>query len=244
MRADALRAVREVYDAVGEHGSRAPRGLGLATGRDLAAALGYPAETLAAVPAELLDGFVGAAPVAPLAAPGPGQLVIDVGCGAGVDSFLAARAGARVLALDASGPMLRRLQRGLGRRPPQPRLAALRAAAPQLPVATGCADQVWLNGVANLVADRAALCAELGRVLRPGGRLLLADVFAREPVPDELRELPEAWAWCVAGAGAPEQWEQGLLPSGFAEVTVVIAEEFPPFCRGLLRATRGEAAPD
>ncbi len=243
MRPDALRAVREVYDAVGEHGSRAPRGMELATGRELAVALGYAPERLAAVPPELLEAFVGAGPLAVLADPRPGQVVVDVGCGAGVDSFLAAQAGARVLAMDASLPMLRRLRRGVAGRTPQPRLLALQAAAPHLPVARGCADWVWLNGVANLVPDRPALCAELARVLRPAGHLLIADVFAREPVPETLRDLPEAWAWCVAGAGAPEEWERLLRNAGFRGISIESAEEFSPFCRGVLRAIHWGTAP-
>ena len=238
LRPEAQRAVREVYDAVGEHGSQAPRGMDLATGRELALNLGYAPERLAGVPPALLEAFVGAGPLAVLADPRPGQVVVDVGCGAGVDSFLAAQAGAQVLALDASAPMLRRLRRGVGGYTPLPRLLALQTAAPHLPVASGCADWVWLNGVANLIPDHGALCAELARVLHRGGRLLLADVFALEPVPDELRELPEAWAWCVAGAAEPDVWRGRLDAAGFRGIHIDVAEEFPPFFRGVLGATR------
>ncbi|MDF1553971.1 MAG: methyltransferase domain-containing protein [Deferrisomatales bacterium] len=236
MQSDALQAVREVYDAVGEHGSQAPHGMDLATGRELAVVLGYSPERLAAVPPALLEAFVGAGPLAVLADPKPGQVVVDVGCGAGVDSLLAAQAGARVVALDLSIPMLKRLRRGVAGCTPQARLLALQAAAPRLPVARGCADWVWLNGVANLVPDRPALCAELARVLRPAGHLLIADVFAREPVPEALRALPEAWAWCIAGAGAPGEWERLLRNAGFRGIAIDSAEEFPPFFRGVLRA--------
>lgn len=239
MQPAALRAVREVYDAVGEHGARAPRGMDLATGRDLAAALGYPQEDLDAVPTALLDAFVGAAPLAALAAPRPGQTVLDIGCGAGVDSFLAARAGARVVALDTSAPMLRRLGGAMGGQPHPLDLLVLRAQALSLPVADGIAQWVWLNGVANLIPDRPSLCTELARVLCSGGTLLLADIFALEPVPDELRELPEAWAWCVAGATSPEDWTERLSAAGFSSVRFAPGEEFLPFCRGVLTATRG-----
>jgi arsenite methyltransferase len=238
MRPEALRAVREVYDAVGEHGSRAPRGMDLDTGRALATALGYPPEDLDAVPEALLDAFVGAGPLAALTHSGPGQVVLDVGCGAGVDSFLAARTGARVLSLDASAPMLRRLRGAVTKQVYALDLLALRAEAPRLPVAGSVAHWVWLNGVANLVPDRPGLCTELARVTRSGGTLLLADVFALEPVPEELQELPEAWAWCVAGATSPEDWVQQLSAAGFRCVHFTSAEEFPPFSRGVLTATR------
>ena len=238
MRPEAARAVRAVYDAVGRHGSHAPQGLCLTTGRELALALGYPAEWLAEVPETLLEAFVGAGPVAVLGTPRPGEVVVDLGCGAGVDSFLATRAGAQVVALDASEPMLARLVRAAATYPGGLDLHLLRGVAPHLPLANAVAHQVWLNGVANLLADRPGLCRELARVLRPGGQLLVADMFARQAVPAELRDLPEAWAWCVAGAGTPEEWQRTVCAAGFAAVTVTIAEEFPPFCRGVLRAVR------
>jgi SAM-dependent methyltransferase len=236
VRAEALRAVREVYDAVGEHGSTAPSGLVLATGRQLAVSLGYPPAKLDTVPGAMLDAFVGAGPVAVVAGPKPGQVIVDVGCGAGVDSYLGARAGARVLAVDASGPMLNRLSMAVAAQASSLAIDPVRAVAPHLPVANDVADWLWLNGVANLIADRPALCAEVARVLRPGGRLLLADVFAAGPVPPELRDLPEAWAWCVAGAAEPEEWRQRLGTAGLSGVSIDIVEEFPPFCRGMLRA--------
>lgn len=239
MRPEVIRAVRAVYDAVGRDGSRVPAGLALAAGPELALALGYPATWLAEVPGAMLEAFVGAGPLAVLGAPSHGEVVVDVGCGAGVDSFLAARAGARVVAVEASAPMLARLVRAVATGPGGLDLRVLRGAAPQLPLAAAVADQVWLNGVANLVADRAALCAEVARVLRPGGRLLVADVFTEAPVPAELRDLPEAWAWCVAGAGTPAEWQEPLYGAGFVAIAVEIAEEFPPFCRGVLRAVRG-----
>jgi len=238
MRQEAAQAVRAVYDAVGLYGSQAPQGLSLTTGRDLALALGYPAEWLAEVPETLLEAFVGAGPVAALGTARPGEVVVDLGCGAGVDSFLAARAGARVAAVDASAPMLARLWRAAATYPGGLDLYLLRGAAPHLPLADAVAHHVWLNGVANLVADRPGLCREIARLLRPEGQLLVADMFTRQPVPVELRELPEAWAWCVAGAGTPEAWQEQLHDAGFADVTIEVVEDFSPFCRGILRAGR------
>lgn len=231
-------AIAQAYDAVGVAGSRAPAGMGFPTGAALARELGYPEASVDAAPPALLDAFVGASALAPrvLAEGRPGELVLDLGCGAGLDAWLLARAGYRVAALDASAAMLSRLA-GLGASMPQG-LVTVRAELPDLPLRNGTADWVLLNGVSNLIKDRQALWREVCRVLAPGGRVLAADLVALGPVPDDLRELPEAWAWCLGGAPEASRWVGELAGAGLDAPKVSILEEFPPFARAVAEARR------
>ncbi len=233
-------AIAAVYDAVGRDGAAAPGGLAIATGGALARALGYPGEALQRVPEACLAAFVGAAPLARDLACGPGEWVLDLGCGAGVDSLVAAQRGCRVLALEPSKPLLARLACAV-RGGDWPRVHPVRGRLPTLPLGTSRAAAVLLNGVANLVADVGALLAEVFRVLRPGGELRIADLVASEPLPAALRELPEAWAWCVGGAVSPETWRARLAEAGFEGVEVALLEPIPPLARARLRAFRPPA---
>lgn len=236
MPSDAVRrSVLEVYERVGREGSRPPPGLDLATGRRLAEDLGYPPAVLDALPAAVLDAFVGAAPLYREVDGPPGPWVADLGCGAGLDGLLLAERGFRVAALDLSAAMLGRLRAAAAGRPAAA-LHPLRAALPSIPLASGSAAWALLNGVANLVADRGALLAEVRRVLRPGGLLLVADLLELGEIPPELRRLPEAWAWCLAGATTPARWVEALGTAGFADAEVRVLEEFPPLGRGVIRA--------
>lgn len=236
---DALRcsATLELYEALGRQGSRPPPGLRFATGAALARELGYPDADLATMPPEVLDAFVGAGAVAPEVAAGcpprDAGWVLDLGCGAGLDSLLLSRRGYRVVSLDGAPSMLRRLA-GAGGGAAHP----VRAVLPDLPVATGAAGWVLLNGVANLVAERRRFLAELARVLRPEGQLLLADLVVLEELPDEVRDLPEAWAWCVGGASTPRRWRADLEEAGFEGIEVRLLEEIPPLARGFVRARK------
>ncbi len=226
--------VQEVYDAVGRSGSRAPAGLSLATGRELALRFGYESGPLSALPPAAAEAFVGAAALEPRVRGSAGELVADLGCGAGVDACLLARRGFRVLALDASAPMLSRLDASGG----EPgALLPLRARLPAIPLRDGAASWALLNGVANLVPDRASLLAEVRRILRPGGTLLAADLLEHGEIPADVRRLPEAWAWCVGGATGPDEWRTELEAAGFSDVVIEILETFPPLARGTIQAT-------
>jgi SAM-dependent methyltransferase len=236
--AENRKTISEVYESLGRNGSRPPGGLSFPTGTALARDLGYPEAELAALPPEVLESFVGAAALAcEVDDPAPGSgWVVDLGCGAGVDSLVLARRGHRVVSLDASPAMLRRLVSAAGGQSNH----AVRALLPTLPLATGFASWVLLNGVANLVSDRTQLLAEVSRVLRPAGRLLIADLLALGEIPAEVRELPEAWAWCVAGAASPAVWKSDLAEAGFFDLQIQILEEIQPLGRGLIRARKAD----
>ncbi|WP_459943231.1 methyltransferase domain-containing protein, partial [Deferrisoma palaeochoriense] len=229
------REILAVYERTGRGGARAPRGLNLEVGEALARRLGYAPEDLDAVPPPLLEAFVGAANLADrVDGPGP---VADLGCGAGLEAWILARRGHPVAALDASGAMLRRLA-GCLRGAPRLPLRPVRGLLPRLPFRADAFDWVLLNGAANLVPERDELLREAVRVLRPGGWLLVADLVAVEPLPEGIRDLPEAWAWCVAGAESSERWTERLARAGFASPRIEILEPIPPLARAVIAARR------
>lgn len=229
------REILAVYERTGRGGARAPGGLNLAVGEALARRLGYAPEDLDAVPPPLREAFVGAANLADRV-DRPGA-VADLGCGAGLDAWILARRGHPVAAVDASGAMLRRLA-GCLRGAPRVPLRPVRGLLPRLPFRAGAFDWALLNGAANLVPERDELLREAARVLRSGGILLVADLVELEPLPEGIRDLPEAWAWCVAGAESPERWTERLDRAGFEAPEVEILEPVPPLARAVVRARR------
>jgi arsenite methyltransferase len=225
--------ISRTYDAVGRNGVRPPSGLGLKIGAALAESLGYGAEDLETLPAEVLESFVGTAPLHGIVDGGDRDWVLDLGCGSGCEALLLSRKGFRVAALDASTAMLRRLARSRSTGV-DPILAEL----PEIPLKSGFAAWALLNGVANLVPDRLRLLGEVHRVLRPGARLLVADLLAVDELPSDVRELPEAWAWCLGGATGADVWERDLAQTGFCEVQILVLEKMPPVARALIRAQK------
>lgn len=181
-RADILREkVHEAYsraarDPVGQH----PFPLG----RAFAEGLGYSADALAELPLVVLEAFTGVSNVSEFAEISPDSLVLDLGCGAGLDSLIAARRAASgfVLGIDFSEPMLDRARYGAE----QTRLSNVRfcrAAAESLPLPNAVVDTVLVNGIFNLNPARQQIMRELGRVVRPVGSVYAAELVLREPLP-------------------------------------------------------------
>ena len=162
------------------------------TGRYLARRLGYQDDLVAALPNRAVESFAGVAnpfSLHPLAA---GEKVVDIGSGAGFDSFIAAGQvgpGGQVVGVDMTGEMLaksRETAAALG----LAQVEFREGLAEALPVPDGWADVVISNGVINLCADKQAVFAEIHRVLRPGGRLQFADIANGQPVPEgALRDI-------------------------------------------------------
>jgi SAM-dependent methyltransferase len=165
------------------------------TGRSLAARLGYPDGVVDALPEHAVESFAGVGNPFALGALESGQRVVDVGSGSGFDSVIAAgQVGpdGRVVGVDMTAEMLARARRsaarlGLGQ------VEYREGLAEELPVPDGWADVVISNGVINLCADKAAVFAEIARVLRPGGRLQFADIANSRPVPAEAMRDIDLW---------------------------------------------------
>jgi arsenite methyltransferase len=162
------------------------------TGRPLARRLGYDSAAVGALPDYAVESFAGVGNPFSLRLLEPGEKVVDVGSGAGFDSFIAAaQVGptGHVVGVDMTDEMLaksRRTARMLG----VSHVEFRQGLAESLPVDDAWADVVISNGVINLCADKQAVLAEVFRVLRPGGRLQFADIANGRPVPlDALRDI-------------------------------------------------------
>jgi SAM-dependent methyltransferase len=176
-----LRAgVQRAYSAVAEAPAAEHP---FAVGRAFAAGLGYPAEWLDRAPAASLAAFTGVSNVSIFAELPRGARVLDLGCGAGLDSLIAAgRVGAQgaVTGLDFSETMLRRAHRSVAEAGVT-NVRLQRADAEYLPLPEASIDVALVNGLFNLNPGRAAIFRELGRVVRPGGAVFSAELILREP---------------------------------------------------------------
>lgn len=185
-------AIREEYSAVATDPSR---GFHFHTGRRLAAILGYEEAWLADVPEDTVAAFAGTGNPFSLGAPLPGEHVVDVGCGAGIDSLIAARmvgpTGA-VVGVDMTPAMLERARSG-ARQAGFGHVAFHQGLAESLPVPDGWADVVISNGVINLCADKQQAFSEIRRVLKPGGYLQFADIANGKPVPASAVANIDLW---------------------------------------------------
>lgn len=154
----------------------------------------------------------------------PGEVVLDLGSGAGVDCFLAAgKVGpsGRVIGVDMTPEMITRA-RDLARSSRRSNVEFRLGEIEHLPVANASVDVVLSNCVINLVPDKGQVYREAFRVLRPGGRLAVADVLATRPISDELRNDPERWASCCSGALTRDELTECLRSAGFESIEVTL----------------------
>ena len=164
-------------------------------GRDFALAVGYPPPTLAAVPDEAVRSFAGVTHYHGRTALQPGETVLDLGCGAGLDALLAARAvgpSGRVFAIDYSAEMVA-LARANATAANVPNVQVERATVEALPLADNTVDLAQANGVFNLSPEKDRAVREVWRVLRPGGRLVAAEIALHQEVADRERATLQDW---------------------------------------------------
>ena len=187
--------------------------------------LGYTAEELAAVPAGSDLGLGCGNPLA-IASIQAGETVLDLGSGAGFDCFLAARqlAGTgRVIGVDMTAQMIAKARANVaksGFANVEFRLGELEA----LPVADTSVELILSNCVINLVPDKPRVFREAFRVLRPGGRLAIADIVATKPLPDAMRAKLGAIGACVGGAALLEDLRAMLAAAGFERIQIQLRE--------------------
>ena len=171
-------------------------------GRALALRLGYPQDVLDAVPAEALASFAGVGYYFDLAALEPGDAVLDLGSGSGTDVFIAAvKVGesGRAMGIDFTDEQIGKARR-LRDREGFPQVEFVEGGIGDLPFKEESFDVVVSNGVINLSPVKTQVFAEAARVLRPGGRLALADIVSGRPLKERTRRDVELWAACIAGA--------------------------------------------
>ena len=188
------------------------------TGRNLALRLGYPELLLASVPYEALASFAGVGYHLDLADLRPGDRVLDLGSGSGTDAFCAAISvgpTGTVVGVDFTDAQNANATR-LAERHGIDNVRFLEASIDALPFGAGSFDVVISNGVINLSPVKHRVFAEAARVLRPGGRLALADMVSETPLREATRRNTELWAACIAGAIPSTAYLGELEAAGFA----------------------------
>jgi SAM-dependent methyltransferase len=184
--------------------------------------IGYSREELAAAPPGANLGLGCGNPLA-MESIAPGETVLDLGCGAGFDAFLAAaRVGptGRVIGVDMTPEMVEAARANAARAGcanVEFRLGEIEA----LPVADASVDLVISNCVLNLVPDKRKAFREIARVLKPGGRIAIADIVLDRELPEGLKDDPEAYCACAGGAIGRTEYLRGLKAAGLVEVKVV-----------------------
>jgi arsenite methyltransferase len=218
---DIRAVVREKYGEIAE-GKRSGCGCGGDCGGDVLIQLGYTEEQKAAVPVGSDLGLGCGNPLAH-AALKPGETVLDLGSGAGVDCFLAAREvgpAGRVIGVDMTPSMLEKARANAAKASAanvEFRLGEIE----HLPVADASVDCIISNCVVNLSPDKPQVFREAHRALRPGGRMLVSDLVLTRPLSPELRENVALYVGCVAGAAMKEEYLAMIRQAGFADVAVV-----------------------
>lgn len=202
------------------------------TGRELAASLGYPAGLLGRLPDGAVSSFAGVGHHLDLANLSPGERVLDLGSGSGMDAFAAALAvGPRgsVTGVDITPEQLAKAERlcaGDG-------VSFRHARIEELPFDDASFDVVISNGVVNLSADKPVVFAEAARVLRAGGRLALADIVTERPIAERTAGQADLWAACIAGASQRDRYLGDIAAAGLELRTV---RDNPAYCFASERA--------
>ena len=188
----------------------------------VAEAFGYSPEELASIPAEANMALSCGNPTA-TAGLKAGEIVVDLGCGGGLDVFLAARKvgpTGRAIGIDMTAEMIA-LARQNAEKSGMTNVEFHEATIDRLPMPDASADCVISNCVINLVPDKAAVFREIARVLKPGGRLAVSDIALKRELPPELGNDLMAFVGCIAGAILIDDYRQGLIEAGFAAVEIV-----------------------
>ena len=210
-------AVEAMYTSV----ARDPgKGYHFPTGRPATEFVGYPADLLDRLPASAVESFAGVG--YPFAAQviSAGDTVLDIGSGSGTDLLLAALAagpGGRAVGLDLTEAM-REQAVANARSAGLSHVEVLAGNAEQLPLPDQSVDVVTSNGVINLVPDKRAVITEIHRVLRPGGRVQIADIVVEDLPSEACRAQPQLWAECIVGATTQTDYLRMFTDTGFEEV--------------------------
>jgi arsenite methyltransferase len=218
--------IKDVVKA--RYGSIATSGLSTdhAGVRAVAEAFGYTPEELASIPAEANMGLSCGNPTA-TAKLRPGEVVVDLGCGGGLDVLLAsAKVGptGKAIGIDMTPEMLALARQNAAKANNGqgfPNVEFHQATIDKLPLPDGSVDCVISNCVINLAPDKPAVFREVARVLKPGGRLAVSDIALKKPLPAEVGQDIMAYVGCIAGAVLIEDYRRQLAEAGFTAVEVI-----------------------
>jgi arsenite methyltransferase len=185
-------------------------------GRPLAERLGYPPDVLERVPDGASESFAGVGYFFDLADLSEGERVIDLGSGSGMDVFFAAEQvgpSGMVVGVDYTAEQLAKARR-IAAEAGYSRVELREGRIEQLPAEDGSFDCVISNGVINLAPDKAAVFAEAVRVLKPGGRLAIADIISDQQMKDSIVCDADLWASCIGGAAQQDAYREAIEGAG------------------------------
>jgi arsenite methyltransferase len=194
--------------------------------RAVAEAFGYSGEELASIPAEANMGLSCGNPTA-MASLRAGEVVVDLGCGGGLDVFLAAQKvgpTGKAIGIDMTHEMIERAKKNAAKGmngSPITNVEFHLATIDKLPLPDATVDVVISNCVINLATDKNAVFREIARVLKPGGRLAVSDIALKKPLPPEIANDVMGYVGCISGAIHIEDYRNGLIEAGLAHVQVI-----------------------
>jgi SAM-dependent methyltransferase/TusA-related sulfurtransferase len=212
-------AIRTEYEVVA---TRPQQGFHFHTGRPLTRMLGYAEHWLAGVPEQSIESFAGTGNPFAMGLLRPGEHVVDVACGAGIDSLIAGRMVApdgMVVGVDMTPAMLAKA-RGSAAFAKLTNVEFREGYSEALPVPDAWADVVISNGALNLMPDKLKTLQEMARVLKPDGRLQIADIVVQKAVPKSAVCNIELWTGCIAGALLEPELRSTVVHAGFVDFEI------------------------
>ncbi len=212
-----LEAVQRMYTDVASHPAR---GFHFPTGRPACTFVGYPDEQLDRIPPTAVESFAGVGYPFAAGVIRENDVVLDIGSGSGTDVLIASAligSGGRVIGLDMTQAMLAKLARNVSLMGAQ-NVEWVEGNAEEIPLPDESVDVVTSNGVLNLVPDKPRAIREIFRILRPGGRVQIADIVLGQPISDKCRSNPQLWAECIVGATLEDAYVEMFRSAGFVEV--------------------------
>ncbi|MBI3862842.1 MAG: methyltransferase domain-containing protein [Planctomycetia bacterium] len=208
-------AVAERY---GEVATAPQQKFNFPVGRKFAESVGYDAALLETLPRSLWESFTGAGNPQPYVDARPGETILDLGCGAGLDMYLYAKKvgpTGRVIGLDLSESMLGKARTNLAALGVQ-NVEWLQAPADAIPLPDDSVDLVTANGIFNLSPDKGAVMREVARVLRSGGRTIFAEIVLTSELPYEVRREIKDWFRCIGGSLVQQDFLDCLRTNGLS----------------------------
>jgi ubiquinone/menaquinone biosynthesis C-methylase UbiE/TusA-related sulfurtransferase len=192
-------------------------------GRALAEKLGYDPRELDRIPQEAIESFAGVGYFFDYAALKQGEKVLDLGSGSGMDSFIAALKSGKtgsVTGVDMTDEQLQKAE-GLSKQYGFDNVSFRRGYIENLPFDDNSFDVVISNGVINLCPDKSKVFKEISRVLKPGGRIAIADIVSEKNLPDNVVCDASLWAACVGGAAQEDEYGDAIKAAGLNIIAVV-----------------------
>lgn len=217
----------EIKDAVAERYGQvanSPKArFNFPVGREFAESVGYDPDMLDSLPPSFWESFTGAGNPQPYIDAQPGETVLDLGCGAGLDLYIYSKAvepGGRLYGLDLSQAMLDKASNNM-ESVGVSNVEFLQAPADAVPLPDSSVDLVTANGIFNLSPDKDAVMNEVVRVLRPGGRTVFAEIVLKSELPAEIRKDINDWFRCIGGALPQHDFLSRLKAAGFENPEVM-----------------------